>query len=414
MFERRRSSLQALNPLGIAAILAALAMVGPFSINTYLPSFGDMEVALKTDRVALQQTVSIYFASFAFMALWHGSISDSFGRRNVVLAGLAVYALASLGCAAATRVEQIWFLRIFHGFAAGAGIVVGRAVVRDMFDGALAQRMMSRVVLMYGLAPAIAPLVGGWLQVTFGWRSIFLFLCLLALLLLLAIVAYLPETLPRDQRKPFKLSSLANGYISLLSHRTFITWSLSYAAMFGGFFLYVLSSPVFLMNLLGVAETGFAWMFGPATAGLMTGSAMAGRMALRWTQGKTLAIGFFVMAVANVYNFVVCALHPHGVAWYVAFLFFYNAGMSLCIPTMTVRGLDCVPDRRGMGSSIQLFIQTGSNALIASLLAPLMWGSLMTLAVGAAVLCAVSGVGVLLAFGSFSRSAEGVRTHRNS
>ncbi|WP_173862696.1 multidrug effflux MFS transporter [Zoogloea sp. LCSB751] len=383
--------------LGTTVILAGLAMVGPFSINTYLPSFGEMAAVLSTDQTALQQTVSIYFASFAFMALWHGSISDSLGRRRVVLVGLAVYALASLGCALATRVEQLWVLRAFQGFSAGAGIVIGRAIVRDLHEGPLAQRMMSHVVMMFGLAPAIAPLVGGWLQAAFGWRSVFVFLCLLALSLFTAVAVRLPETLPPNSRQPFNFSALARDYAGVFCNLPFMTWALAYACMFGGFFLYVLSAPVFLMQHLGLGETDFLWLFGPATVGLMLGSALAGRVAQRWSLPTTLKCAFLIMACAMCYDIVVCVIAPAGVTWYVIHIFMFNLGMSLAIPTLTVRGLDCVPGRRGMASSVQLFLQTAFNAIIAAVLAPLLWGSLLSLALGAAGLCLCAGLGVLLA-----------------
>ena len=382
---------------GIAVMLAGLAIVGPFSINTYLPSFGEMEAALATDRVALQQTVSIYFAAFAFMSLWHGAISDSFGRRRVVLAGLAVYAAASLAAAFATRVEQLWVLRAFQGFSAGAGIVIGRAIVRDLHDGPLAQRLMSQVVLMYGLAPAVAPLIGGWLQVAFGWRSVFVFLALLGASLFAAAFLRLPETLSPGERQPFHARALAAGYLEVLGNRHFMVWCLSYAAMFGGFFIYVLSAPVFLMRHLHMKETAFLWMFGPATAGLMLGSMLAGRVATRWGTRATLGRAFAIMAAANLYNLGVCLAAPAGVGWYVTYLLEFTLGMSLAVPTMTVCGLDCVPVRRGMGSSVQLFVQTSANALIAAVLAPLMWGSRLSLAIAAACLFSAASVGTLLA-----------------
>ncbi|MBY0240202.1 MAG: MFS transporter, partial [Burkholderiaceae bacterium] len=341
--------------------------------------------------------VSIYFASFAFMALWHGAISDSFGRRRVVLAGLAVYAAASLLAAFATRVEQLWVLRAFQGFSAGAGIVIGRAVVRDLHEGPLAQRLMAQVVLMYGLAPAVAPLVGGALQVAFGWRSVFVFLALLGAALFAVILVRLPETLPPAERQPFNARALAAGYLEVLGNRPFMTWCLSYAVMFGGFFIYVLSAPVFLMRHLHVSETAFLWMFGPATAGLMLGSTLAGRIATRWRTHATLGRAFAIMAAANLYNVGICLAAPVGVGWYVAYLLVFNFGMALAVPAMTMRGLDCVPLRRGMGSSVQLFVQTGFNALIAAVLAPLMWGSLLSLALAAACLCVCAGIGVLMA-----------------
>lgn len=383
--------------LGITLILAGLAMLGPFSINAYLPSFREMAVTLDTDAVALQLTISVYFIAFAFMSLWHGAISDAFGRRSVVLAGLVVYALSSLGCAFAARVEQLWVLRALQGFSAGAGIVIGRAVVRDLYDGPLARRMMSQVVMIFGVAPAIAPLVGGALQVAFGWRSVFLFLALLAASLLAAVALRLPETLPVGSRRPFDAGDLWRGYLALSCNRGFMAWTLAYALMFGAFFIYVLSAPVFVMRHLGLGEADFVWLFGPATAGLVAGSALAGRVAVRWSVARTLATGFTVMAAATGYNLGVAWAAPAAAGWYVAYLFVFNLGMSLAIPTLTIRGLDCVPERRGMGSSVQLFVQTGFNAILAAVLAPLLWGSLVSLAWGAAGLWLCAGVGILAA-----------------
>jgi DHA1 family bicyclomycin/chloramphenicol resistance-like MFS transporter len=385
------------NRPGITLILAGLAMLGPFSVNAYLPSFPEMTRALHTDGVALQQTISVYFAAFAFMALWHGAISDACGRRTVVLAGLATYALASLGCMFATHVEQLLPLRALQGLSAGAGIVIGRAVIRDLHEGPQARRMMSHVVMMYGLAPAVAPLVGGALQRAFGWRAVFLFLALLAACLFVAVALRLPETLAAVARQPFRPAPLARGYAGVLGNRAFMAWSLSYALMFGAFFLYVLSAPVFLMRHLGLGEADFLWLFGPATAGLVGGAALAGKVSARWPVRLTLQAGFALMGAALAFNLAVCLARPPGAAWYVLHLFVFNLGMSLAVPTLTIRGLDCVPARRGMGSSVQLFVQTGLNALIAAVIAPMLWGSLLSLASGSAVLFLCAGAGVLLA-----------------
>jgi DHA1 family bicyclomycin/chloramphenicol resistance-like MFS transporter len=154
---------------------------------------------------------------------------------------------------------------------------------------------------------------------------------------------------------------------------------------------------VVLMQHLGLRESDFIWLFGPATAGLIGGSALAGRYAVRWSGNTTLVRGFAVMAGASLYNLAVCLAAPSGAAWYVAYVFIFNLGMSLAIPTLTMRALDCVPARRGTGSSVQLFVQTGFNAFIAAVLAPLAWGSPLSLAIAAALLWLCAGMAVLLA-----------------
>ncbi|PKO36101.1 MAG: Bcr/CflA family drug resistance efflux transporter, partial [Betaproteobacteria bacterium HGW-Betaproteobacteria-6] len=161
---------------GIAILLASLASLGPFSIDAYLPSFPEIAEKLNATQLEVQQTLSIYLLSFAIMTLWHGAIADRFGRRNVILVAVGLFAVASAGCTLATRIEHLWFWRAMQGITAGAGIVIGRAIVRDLYDGAPAQRLMSQITMMFALAPAVAPVIGGWLQSWFGWRSVFAFL----------------------------------------------------------------------------------------------------------------------------------------------------------------------------------------------------------------------------------------------
>lgn len=163
-------------PRGIAILLAALAAIGPFSIDMYLPSFHDMGQSLGASPLQVQQTLTAYLLPFAFMALWHGALADALGRRKVILASLVLFVLAAFGCIFATSIEQIWILRAIQGASAGAGVVVSRAIVRDLFEGPGAQRLMSHITMMFAIAPAIAPVIGGRLQTWFGWRSVFVFL----------------------------------------------------------------------------------------------------------------------------------------------------------------------------------------------------------------------------------------------
>lgn len=377
-----------------AVLLAALSALGPFSIDTYLPSFPEMAASLGASPVEIQQTLTAYLGAFAFMTLWHGALSDSLGRRVVILVGLVIYTLASLGCAFATRIEHLWVLRALQGMSAGAGMVVGRAVVRDLYEGTEAQQVLSHVGMMFALAPAVAPVIGGWLQVAFGWRSVFLFLAILGLCFCLFSWRFLPETLPPERRQPFAASHLAHGYRKVLGNPAFLVWCGAFACMFGGFFIYVLSAPVFLMRHLNRGETEFLWLFGPAMAGMMAGSWLSGRVAGRWSAGATLLRAFSVMGVASIANLIICLILPPGVPWSVVHLFVYNLGMALAMPTLTLLALDCFPERRGMAASCQSFLQTGANALYASLLVPLLWGSTLTLALGMAGLAGLGAAGV--------------------
>src|SRR6478752_8021997 len=199
----------------LAALLALLGMLGPFSIDTYIPAFAGIGSALNATPVQMQQTLSAYLFGFAFMNLFHGALADSFGRRPVVLWGIALFTLASAGCALSQSIGQLVFFRAVQGLSTGAGIVVSRAVIRDMYPPDQAQKVMSQVTIYFGVAPAIAPIVGGWLYVHAGWHSIFWFLTGVGALLWITNVRLLPETLHESHAQPFNIPNLLRGYWAL-------------------------------------------------------------------------------------------------------------------------------------------------------------------------------------------------------
>jgi len=378
-------------PRGIALLLAALSALGPFSIDTYLPSFHAIGESLQATPLEVQQTLSAYLLPFAVMTLWHGAISDAFGRRRVILAALVLFGIASAGCAFATRIEHLWLLRGLQGVSAGAGIVISRAIVRDLFDGPPAQRLMSHITMMFALAPAIAPVIGGWLQALFGWRSVFAFLVLMTAILGFACWRLLPETLPPARRQSLHAGYLGRTYWKVLSSPPFLFACAALSFNFAGFFIYVLSAPVFLMRHLGVPETGFLWLFGPAMLGLMSGSWIAGRLAGKLSLERTILAGYVVMGCAAAFNLGLNLALPPGLPWSVAPLFVYTLGMSLAMPCLTLLALDPFPAQRGLAASCQTFLQSGFNAVAAGLLAPLLWGSTLTLALGMGALMLAGG-----------------------
>jgi DHA1 family bicyclomycin/chloramphenicol resistance-like MFS transporter len=375
-------------------LLAGLAMLGPFTINMYMPSFAAMRAELGVDDVQLQFTLSLYFMAFAFMSLWHGTLSDRFGRRTPIILGLLVFTLASFGIAFSSSIEVIYVFRVLQGLSAGAGIVIGRAVIRDVYAGAAAQRAYATVVMVFSVAPAIGPVIGGLLHSEFGWRSCFVFLGGTSALLLATVLLILPETLAPESRQSLSFVSLAKTYKEVFLNFRFMSWAVSFALMFGGFFVYVLSAPVFLLEHLHLGPTEFLWLFGPATAGMMSGSFLSGRLAGHWSLPRLLRLGFAIMVVATLCNLTVSWLAPGHFYYYLPYFFVYTLGMSLVQPTITILGLDCLPERRGTASSIQLFTQTGFNALLAAVVAPFVWGSPLQLAMSAALMLALSLIGI--------------------
>ena len=364
----------------LAVLLALLGMVGPFAIDTYLPAFAAIRLALDASPLQLQQTLSAYLFGFAFMSLFHGSLSDGFGRRPVVLWGLAVFMLASAGCALSQSIEQLVFFRALQGLSAGAGIVVSRAVIRDMFPPSQAQKVMSQVTIFFGIAPAIAPIVGGWLAEHLGWHSVFWFLTLVSVFLWLANWRLLPETLVAEQRQPLNFRYLLRGYWALGSSGRFLLLALASGVPFNGMFLYVLSAPAFLGEHLGLAPTQFGWFFILNIGGIMGGAWMSGRLAGRIAPKHQIRHGFVIMLTSALLNALANWLFAPQAWWAMLPIAVFSFGWALMVPVVTLLALDVDPQRRGMASSLQSFVGASTNGLVAGVVAPMVMHSTQGLA----------------------------------
>lgn len=366
----------------LAILIAALAMLGPFSIDAYLPAFHAIGSEFGVPQIAVQQTLSVYLFAYAFMMLWHGALADALGRRPVVLASLAIYALATLGCAIAGNIETLWLFRALQGLCAGAGIVVGRAIIRDRFHGAEAQRLMSQITLVFGVAPAIAPVLGGLLLNVFGWRAVFWLLLALVIALLTWASKRLPETLPVSARQSLLPRHLWRNYVNVLRRPEFLLLGAIPALNFAAFFLYIASAPSFLMDLLGVSSYGFAWLFIPMITGVMIGAFISGRTAGMITPRRTIGLGYILMFIGVATDIAVAALVPPGVPWHVLPIMIYAMGSSVTMPCATLLLLDIFPTMRGLASSLQGFLQFVLAAVNAGTIAPILAGSLLSLALG--------------------------------
>ena len=364
----------------LAILLACLGMLGPFSIDTYLPAFTGIAKAIGASPVEMQQTLSAYLFGFAIMNLFHGALSDSVGRRPVVLAGLAVFTLASVGCALSQHIGALVFFRALQGMSAGAGIVVSRAVIRDMFPPADAQRVMSQVTIYFGVAPAVAPMVGGFLFVHAGWHSIFWLLTGVGVVLFALNWKLLPETLHDTHKQPFNTGNLLRGYWSLASNPRFLMLALASGIPFNGMFLYVLSTPVFLGEILGLGPAQFFWFFVLTIAGIMGGAFLSGKMAGRVKATWQIRYGFVIMAAVGTVNLLLNLFFAPAAWWAILPIAFYAFGWAMMVPVVTLMVLDLVPERRGMASSLQAFVGSTANGLVAGLVAPLVMHSALALA----------------------------------
>ena len=376
----------------LAALLACLGMLGPFSIDTYLPAFTGIAASLGATPVQMQQTLSAYLLGFAVMNLFHGALADSFGRRPIVLGGVALFTLASVGCALSQSIGALVFFRAVQGMSAGAGMVVSRAIIRDLFPPSEAQRVMSQVTIYFGVAPAIAPIVGGFLFVHMGWHSIFWFLVGVGVLLWTTMWRMLPETLHPTQVQPFGVMNLLKGYWQMSSSPKFIALAFASGVPFNGMFLYVLSAPVFLGDLLGLGPTEFFWFFLSTISGIMGGAWWSGRLAGRLPPHRQIRRGFRIMGAVSVLNVALNFVLPPHAGWAIPLIALFAFGWALMVPVVTLLVLDQAPDRRGMASSLQACIGSVANALVAGAIAPLVMHSTRSLAVASLLMM---GIGVV-------------------
>jgi len=380
---------------GVTFVLAALSWIGPFSIDTYLPSLPSIAQNLKASAPQVQQTMTVFLLFFAIMSLWHGAISDAYGRRRLTLISLIVFLAATAGCALAVNVHMLLFFRALQGATAGAGMIVGRAIVRDLFDGPEAQRLMAHVATIFTVAPVLAPVIGGWFQVWFGWRSIFIFLVFLSAFLVLSCWRFLPETLPQEQRQRLEAGFLARSYWRVLTTPAFLLACGSMAFTSAGFFIYILAAPMFLMKQLGLRETQFLWLFGPMSAGMMIGAWISGYSAGKISGNQTISTGYAVMTIAAIGNLLYNYLFPPMIPWSILPLVIYVIGMSIAMPSLTLLTLDLFPKQRGLAASCQGFIGLAANSAVSASV-PLIWATTRSMAWTCTTMLAAGVVTVLL------------------
>ena len=353
-------------------VLAALAALAPFAIDTYLPAFHVMGAYLAATDVQIQQSLTFYLLPYAAMTLWHGAISDEIGRITTIKWGLGIFVLASIGCAFAPNVETLWFFRALQGASGGAGNTVARAMVRDLFEGAQAQRVMATVQMLFGIAPAIAPIIGGFL-LGIHWQAIFVFLAIYAVLTLWAAVRFLPETMPPEKRLKLSAKNVLASYKIIFGDAEFAKLCIAIGANFSAFFLYVLSSPVFLGKHLGLSPQQYGYLFVPTVTGMIFGSFLAKYVAGKYASSKVVKLSYAWMLIIVCANLVTCYTQPVGLVANILPIALYNIGMAMSMPILSLAALDRHPKIRGTAASGQAFIQMLLSTVSAGLIVPLVW-----------------------------------------
>jgi MFS transporter, DHA1 family, multidrug resistance protein len=385
---------------GLALLLAALATVSPFSIDTFFPSFPAIAAQFALNSWQVQQTLTSYLVPFAIMSLVLGPLSDALGRRPIVLVGLAVYSAGSIACAAAPSFAWLLTFRAVQGMSAGVGMAVGRAIVRDLHEGPEAQRLMSTITMIFGIAPAIAPVIGGWIHVAFGWRAVFVFMVGIGVALIIASYLRLPETHPEERRMPLRPGTLARTAWRIASDHEFILLALAAGITLCAMMTYLGAAPAIVLGFWHLTETQFAWLFAPIIAGFMLGAWLSGRLAGRIHGRRQVGIGFAVSLASS--GFVLAlhvAVHPLPIVVQQVLIGIDAMGVQLVMPILALRMLDLFATSRGSAAAVQSCVMLLTGSVCIGLAVPALAGSLLYLAAG-------SFGATLLAFGLWSASAH--------
>jgi len=369
----------------LAGLLAALAMFGPFCIDAIFPAFPAIADEFDATALTMQQTISVYIGAYAVLSLLLGAMSDAWGRRTVILGGVGVFLAATAGCALARSMHSLLAFRALQGSSAGIGLIVGRAIVRDRFEGADAQKLLSQISMIFGVAPALAPIIGAWLVAFGGWRWLFWAIAAFAAALLLLCALVLPETHPRERRIALSPHNLFASYRQIIAHPHFLPLAFASTCNFGGLFLYIACAPAFVLGILRLDQNQFWWLFVPAISGLVLGATLSARMAGRVTVRVILGIGYSIIGSAAVLGLLIAWLVvPARVPWAVLPLALAGLGINMVSPALNLLVLDLFPQQRGMASSLQAFIMLAFNALLAGVLAPMLADEAIHLALASA------------------------------
>lgn len=362
--------------------LAGLFMLGPFATDAYMPSFEQVAREFRIPKVEMQLTLGFYLVGYAVMSLFHGLLSDALGRRRVIIANLLVFMLGTVIAMTAIDLTMLLAARTLQGMSAGAGMIVGQAMIRDRFDGPVAQKLMSNVMLVFSVAPAIAPIIGGYISTHMSWRATFVLLLVASVLVLFLVLKALPETLPASSRQPLRLKTFLRNYKTVLGNRTFVCGALAMACFFSGLALYVSSAESFIIDILHLGETSFGWLTIPMIIGMVLGTFISGQLAGKVTSNRLLGIAFTLMAGGMLANVVYNTFFTPHIPWATLPLAIYSCGMTMALPTLSLALLAMFPTMKGLAASMISFMQMGLFSIISVVIAPLLFDSAMKLAVG--------------------------------
>jgi MFS transporter, DHA1 family, multidrug resistance protein len=377
----------------LTALLAALSAIGPLTTDMYLPSLPDIARQLDASTAQVQLTISAYLIGFAVGQIFYGPVSDRHGRKPVLVAAIALYCVASLACALSTSIEMLIVARAFQALGGSGGIVLTRAIVRDIYSGARAGRELSLIGSVMALAPVLAPIAGGLLQTGFGWRATFLTLVIIGLMGAAIVLLLLPETLNARAAEPVSMRSMFRSYHVVARNASYLAYLGIASASYAGLFAWISGAAFVLQNLYGLTPFDFGVAFALGSIGYMSGSALAARMVAKVGLDGMLGIGGCACAAGGLGMVVAVVFGLTSFLSLVLPVAVYLAGLGMVLPQGIAGAMTPFPERAGAASSLFGFVQQSAAALCGAAVGWFLGQSAWPLAVGVAAMgCATLGL----------------------
>ena len=370
----------------LTALLAALTAIGPLSTDMYLASLPDIARQLGASTAQVQLTISAYLIGFAVGQIVYGPLSDRHGRKPVLLAAVALYCVATLACALSTSIEMLIAGRFVQALGGSGGIVLARAIVRDLYSGARAGRELSVMGAVMALAPVLAPIAGGLLQTGFGWRSVFFTLVGVGLIGAGVVWPLLPETLAARAAEPVSPASMLRSYRVVARNPAYLAYLGLASTGFGGLFAWISGTSFVLQNLYGLTPFQFGVAFAVGSVGYMIGTVLAARLVMRFGIDRTLGVGAAAMAAGGLGMVIAVALGLTSAASLVLPMALYLAGLGMVLPQAIAGAMTPFPERAGAASALLGFIQQSAAALCGAVVGWLLGQSAWPLAAAVAIM----------------------------
>ena len=370
----------------LTALLAALSAIGPLTTDMYLPSLPDIARQLHASTAQVQFTISAYLIGFAVGQIFYGPLSDRHGRKPVLMAAMALYCVASLACALSTSIEMLIVARTFQALGGSGGIVLARAIVRDIYTGARAGRELSLIGSVMALAPVLAPIAGGLLQTGFGWRAIFFALVAAGLLGAAIVWLLLPETLNSRAAEPVSIASMGRSYRIVVRHPAYLAYLGIAAASYAGLFAWISGAAFVLQNLYRLTPFDFGVAFALGSVGYMTGAALAARIVIRMGLDGVLGLGGCACAVGGLGMVAAVAFGLTSSLSLVLPVAIYLAGLGMVLPQGIAGAMTPFPERAGAASSLFGFVQQSAAAICGAVVGWFLGQSAWPLVLGVAVM----------------------------